>query len=222
MVIVGCQKGHEFLYSDFAYHFETYSDDSPNRNMWMSNGTTKKLEMVDSELVSPSRDFCTNDFYHQTFVKYGKTTKGYDFDILIHARSQDNMHTEYRNWPTENWDCLADELQGYDIACVGSVNGADYIDGTVDLRGVPLGELCDIMASSSVLLSPSSGTAHLASLCGLPHIVWSDNNLWANGRNNKSRYTQTWNPLGTRCTVIDTEGWKPRVGTVLKELEQYL
>ena len=104
MVIVGCQKGHEFLYSDFSYHFETYSDDSPNRNMWMSNGATKKLEMVDSELVSPSRDFCTNDFYHQTFTKYGKETKGYDFEILIHARSQDNMHTEYRNWPTENWD----------------------------------------------------------------------------------------------------------------------
>lgn len=125
-----------------------------------------------------------------------------------------------------HWMALLGELAGLKIAWIGTKREAEAIEhfGT-DLRGIPLEMLADVMASSTVIVGPSSGPMHFASLCGLPHVVFSDKRKWNLGGKkgtNWTRYKRYWNPLGTDCTVIDEFDWQPPVSRVMKALEKYL
>ena len=109
---------------------------------------------------------------------------------------------------------------------MGSVEESDYIEGVEDdLRGIPLETLANVLANTKLLVSPSSGLAHFASLCGCPHIVFSDKRRWNLGckkGTNWTRYKRYWNPFQTECTVLDEHNWKPPVSRVLKAVEKYL
>jgi ADP-heptose:LPS heptosyltransferase len=108
------------------------------------------------------------------------------------------------------------------LASIGSKGAASCIPNTEDCRGIPLKELANLMRASRVVVSPSSGPAHFASLCGTPHIVWSDGKKWAMGLTNKARYKTEWNPFGTECTFIEHETWQPDVQEVLEAVCRYL
>jgi ADP-heptose:LPS heptosyltransferase len=78
-----------------------------------------------------------------------------------------------------------------------------------------LSEVMDLMAGATMVIGPSSGPMHLASLCGTPHIVWTDDKVWPAAKmNNRTRYEKAWNPLRTPCKVLDANGWDPSVETV--------
>jgi ADP-heptose:LPS heptosyltransferase len=75
------------------------------------------------------------------------------------------------------------------------------------------------MANSTVLVGPSSGPVHLASLCGLPHVTWSPKN--ATGiMSNKDRYERIWNPLKTPVTFIEGS-WNPEVKEIVGAVRKY-
>ncbi len=216
--VVGCEKSMRFLFADFADMFVDFENQNipiENRNMWMANQQTYPIDTIDeAEYIVPSRQICLSGD-NQKFIRYGKKKRKHKTDVLIHARATNNLNTGYRNWPVEKWDGLVWELKKHDVSvgCVGSHEGARYINGTVDYIGVPLSDLADIMASSKVLLSPSSGPAHFASLCGLKHVVWSDNKdkgLYGNF----DRYKKDWNPLKTQCEFIPK--WQPGIKEVLE------
>ena len=61
----------------------------------------------------------------------------------------------------------------------------------MDLRGMDLETQCDILSMATVAIGPSSGTMHLASLCGCPHVTWCDH------ANVRKRYEANWNPFAT-------------------------
>ena len=218
-IIVGCEIGHDFLYSDFAtetYLFEPLAD--VKRNMWMVNGNVIKLkETLDS--VYPSKNICLEKNLKQDFIKYGKFDVRHQYDILIHARDTNNLNTGYRNWPERNWLDVVFAYPTLRIASIGSKQCAKHITGTTDLRDIDLSILADVMVSSEVLLSPSSGPAHFASLCGLKHIVWAADNDRTIHRN-EERYKTTWNPLGTEVNFID--GWQPESKNVIKRCDNWL
>lgn len=215
-VIIGCEPQYRFLYEDFATEFVNFPYHVNSRNMWMTNGMVYPMLGAD---IQPSRKICMDMAIHQDFIRWGKTKPNYKFDILIHARSTDNLATGYRNWSCTRWKDLAHLYREFTVACIGSENGSLYIPSTVDARGLKLSQLADIMASSSMLLSPSSGPAHFASLCGLKHIVWSDSNR-VGIMDNEKRYKDTWSPFKTECEYIPT--WQPTVEMVCKKVEKWL
>ena len=88
------------------------------------------------------------------------------------------------------------------IACIGTKGESGWIEGTADLRGLSLEVLFDIMRSADFAFGPSSGPMHLASLCGLPHVVWSI-------PDNKKRYEVNWNPLSTKVLFDSKFNWHP-------------
>ena len=136
---------------------------------------------------------------------------------VIHARSTTNFETGYRNWPYEKWQLLIDNYPDLKIASTGSRDGAWWIPGTKDLRGINLKQLSDVIASSDVFASPSSGPGHFASLCGCTHVIWStekDRGLY----NNRDRWEKEWNPFNTECHFIPT--WQPTVKQVTKETDK--
>ena len=223
-ITIGCEKPIKFLYEDFADEFVYFEDTGikiHTRNMWMANQKVYEMShhQGDNYFV-PNKEICLgNGNYHQNFIKWGKKTSGNRFDLLIHARSTTNFETGYRNWPYKNWQNLLDEYPDLKVASTGSKDGAWYIPGTKDLRGIPLSRLANVMASSDLLASPSSGPGHFASLCGCKHLVWSekkDRGLY----DNETRYKEDWNPFMTECVFIPR--WQPTVRQVIKEIDKCL
>ena len=93
------------------------------------------------------------------------------------------------------------------FASIGLDIASHHIKGTKDLRGLPLDLLCDYMASAHLIIGPSSGPIHLASLCGLKHLTWGlEHNLY--------RYKSDWNPHEIEMEYIISNNWDPKVETV--------
>ena len=217
-VVIGCKSGREYLYRDFATKFINIEGDDGMADVCTYNRVPPLFSAdilaahSDHQIFTPHLDH----YYkrEQSFVKFGnKLEKGYD--ILVHARNR--TVAPYRNWSIDNWSSLIKKFGDFSIASIGSKNNSHLIDGTDDLRGIPLNELCDYMASAYVMATPSSGPGHLASLCGCRHVVWTDNkkrSINADLFTNRDRYEHMWNPLKTKVVVIDDQEWNPSADSV--------
>lgn len=224
--IVVCKTGHDSLYRDFAntiIHSDPKAGDLPDR--WLINGKKVHLKkaMVEcfpnAELVMPRKKVC--DDWKREYIKYGMRCNEYAYDLVIHARAHTKYGQRSWNWPVPRYREVVKKLGLGRVCSIGTV--AHHIEGTEDLRGIPLDHLCNILASSKVLLTPSSGPGHLASLCGCSHVIMTDLKWQKSiGGNNRDRYKRIWNPFGTKCKILDHHNWQPPVPVVLKALERLL
>jgi hypothetical protein len=87
---------------------------------------------------------------------------------------------------------------GLSVACIGGDDNY-HIPGTEDLRGKPLAEQCSAIAGAKVVIGPSSGPMHLASLCRTPHVVWYNR---PDQTSSYARYRDHWNPFNTPHTYL--------------------
>lgn len=110
------------------------------------------------------------------------------------------MILEDKEYPLALCTQVVEELQhhGFSVGCVGGTDNY-YIPGTVDLRGQPLAEQCSAIAGAGVVLGPSSGPLHLASLCKTPHVVWYNR---PDQVSSYARYRDHWNPFNTPHTYL--------------------
>lgn len=162
---------------------------------------------------SGDKRLCKN-FSEQKFIKFGVCGAVVGYDIILHARNTEKCGTFFRNWKREKWDELVSLLKrnGLSVASMGTQNDAMYIDGTQNLIGCGLKKISDIMANSGMIIGPSSGPMHFASLCGLSQVVWSESK-------NRNKYLYSWNPFKVKVSFYDTESWDPKVNTVYKLIE---
>jgi hypothetical protein len=123
-------------------------------------------------------------------------------DIMCAWRGK--KHYRGRSYPEKQYpDDLCTDLtelfmnEGYSVACYGGKDNL-YVEGTIDYRGVPLSELCGALSQASLAIGPSSGTIHLASLCGTPHVTWYGRPVVS-----MARYITYWNPFETPATFLD-------------------
>lgn len=201
-VIVDCEEWQRPLVDDFAFGFGHPLPDEKSVKYTKHLGTKKNLK--------------------QRFIRYGTEGKQ-GYDIVIHARNIDKG--VHRNWCEEKWVELLTNLYDYSIVFVGTKNGSrgfkpGYGD---DKRGLSLEELCDIMRNSRLFIGESSGPAHLASLCGLSHLVITDNKKWRVGwkkTTNWNRYKKLWNPLSTPAYILDQDNYDPPVEKVLRAIDK--
>jgi hypothetical protein len=221
-VVIICCTGHDYLYSGFdSKHVRFVHDDRTGRpDRWLLDG--KKVHPLerypDCHVVSPTEAICMDS--PRRYRRYGKLIEP-RYDIVFHVRAETRYHSKKRNWPVEKFAEVRSEFAGLRICCIGTC--AKDVPGTDDKRNIPLADLCDLLASAKVLLSPSSGPAHLASYCGCPHVVMTDYKYQKQIRaTNRSRYERLWNPFNTPCTVLDEDNWQPSVKTVCRTLEKYL
>ena len=221
-VTIVCTPGKEVLYEDFANKIITYTPETYEANGPYNYGKTENYPIPDYECdyIGPNTQLTE---YHgsrgghfepnlkQEFVKLGAPCSS-SFKYIIHARATSKVSTGYRNWSVDKWDRLVESLDG-SVACIGTVQGAYHIQGTEDLRDLPLSELCNILSTSEIIIGPSSGPMHLASLCGLKQVVWSGD--WYN----KKRYEQDWNPHNTDVSYLNPNTWDIKVEEVLQCLK---
>jgi hypothetical protein len=229
-VVCISRSGHELLYDDFCDEFVPY--DPENRyalnaeaSGFQYDGIHSRHLTTGSHLMEPAAYRC-NGFpawageflfdgkeVEQTFRRYGRYDPAKSYDLIVHMRHRD----DWRNWPQENLEEVTRHFlsKGLRAACVGSLRESLPVEGCDNLRGIPLRELADTLASSQLILGCSSGVMHFASLCGCPQVVIS-------AMGNKHRYETAWNPFGTRVLVINEEGWKATPGLVIRKAEQFL
>lgn len=227
-----CRTGHEYLYNDFASEI-IFLDLPGEKNGWRLNEqnvslpfetvrylTEKYGDISPSQLLQPG---CSFDYKDQKFISFACKDNGQkSYDLIFHCRSTSKLNTAYRNWETEKWEKLRDNFSGLKIACVGSKEESISIEGADDLRGISLKALAGTLSNSKMIIGPSSGTMHFASLCGCKHIVFTDDKRNFGQQTNRYRYETGWNPLNTKAIVIDGEGWKPSVETVVRHIEREL
>lgn len=208
-----CEPGHEALYEDFATEIIIHDPQCSEKNMWDCDKYEPVTWGIEYDTYLDPRQglvhYSTNgdlpkSFKNQEFVELGGRGVGYRY--VIHARSTKKLGTKYRNWT--RWERLVNLLDG-NVASIGSLTGSDHIKGTEDLRGLPLKDTIKTLSNSFMMLGPSSGPMHLATLCGLPQVVWGD-------KRNVRRYKQDWNPFNVPVNYITT--WNPTVDKVYESL----
>lgn len=229
-VVVCAREGHEPLYKDFATTFIPHQVKGLKDCWSASEVDMSQVNAMKNYLKSLGGDRMIPTGYTpitgQKFIKYGDRHRGsrmgYRFDVIVHARMPIGKRP-YHSWPNSSWNILVDMLKkaGLEVAAIG--NEAYIPAGAVDMRGAYLQDVMDALANSRMALGPSSGPMHLASLCGTPHLVWSDNQRYSAIRGtNKERYEQIWNPLQTPCIVIDEFGWQPPVEAIYARVMERL
>lgn len=163
------------------------------------------------DIVKHSRSIPISE---QCFIRYGNAQAARDrrevCDVLVHARhkqSRDPYYSVY-NWSQEKWDefCLGLLCQGVTVGAVGLKSEALHPRQTIDMRSIQLSNLMDAMAAARLVVGPSSGPLHLASLCGAEHVVWTGKKYSTTIQGtNRDRYERKWNPLNTKCYVYDSD-----------------
>ena len=218
-VIIASRPGTEYLYEDFCHKFISYDPNNWETDGWLLHGWKypnlheKYIDIRKDTLILAKRF----DHLPQKFIKFGEYKENLRYDILIHARNTNKVRTGIRNWSENKWVQLINILKdkNYLIGSIGTSEGALYIQGTNDLRDIPLKELCNYIASSRLIIGPSSGPMHLASLCGTRHLVWGEARR---AFNNKDRYEKIWNPLKTPVKYLDEYSWDPPVDFIYNNI----
>lgn len=220
--IVHCQTGHSYLYKDFAKTVELEIKTEQERNKWWPYCN------IPGMTIFPKGKNCGYRHLKQKFIQYGKKDKGLWCDVLLHNRSCKREFADQltgdRTYDMDDWTKLILSLGKLRVAVVGTKEESGTLPWVTDHRDISLEDLANLMANSKLIIGPSSGIMHYASLCGLPHLVWTDQRRWNVGgikTTNWNRYMKHWNPLGTKAVVVDTEGWHPSVETILRQIDKH-
>lgn len=219
-VIVSAPPSHEALYADFC---DTYLGHSlpGDKDCWMLHGDHRLKEALDNELEAMAKKLGAarvqpQGYVHpetQKFVAYGKpedVSEERIFDILFHFRLRHDRGQD-RNTP-ETLACdirkrLPNNLR---IACIGSHEESAVFDGYVDMRGIPLQELMDVISRAWLVTGPASGPLVLSALCNTSTVSWSSKRWYSAVKmNNRERMTKGWNPFNVPCKVVDDFGFAP-------------
>jgi len=225
-VTVGCRKGEEYLYQDFATKVYTVKADNFT-DRWLNHGKVysppRKIwkHYPNAQIIMPGPETCMST--RREYCCYGQHTQYQNgiYDIIIHARSATKYKSSNRNWPVKYYQEVLKHFPKLKAASVGTE--AHHIPGTEDKRGVPLVDLCSMMRQCKLVIGPSSGTMHLAHMCQAPILVWTGREKQKCIKaNNRKRYEKLWRAFDTPVHVLDAHGWTPNPKWVIRAMEGIL
>ena len=239
-VIVASRKEYKFLYEDFYDEFVEVDPKSFNAGTFQilenENEVKKLCKRLESKyninkgmtVMSPniSTEAETMKKLKEItpdYITFGNVNKEKSYDIIIHARNFQNFNgtlakeKKSRDWDLNKWTNLVKKLLNlnYKIASIGLSGCAYHVEGTDNLLDITLSDLADTLRSSKIILGPSSGPMHFATLCNCKQLVWSY-------PGNKTRYLTEWNPFDVDVTFYDKDNWNPSVETVYKLLGEMI
>ena len=226
-VIISGRSSTKFLYEDFYDKHIVYEPDVYEPDSFFNRGKMTNLPKPPSgctylpynHLLTHYTPAIARDEsiwkpkLQQKFIKYGKKINT-DIKILIHSRNTDGAAgiTSIRNWDKNKFEEIVNNFNDIKFASIGTKHASNHIIGTEDLRNK---HIVDYMTSADLIIGPSSGPMHLASLCGLKHLVWG-------AANNINRYKYDWNPFNTEMEYIVSNDWNPSTKQIINKMENML
>lgn len=208
----------EALYKDFATfiphrHTKRHVVWAPREGVKYS-GIRYRIPHDVTHHVLPIKDYRAGG----DFIRFGDNPNS-QYSCLIHAGLHEEADKQIKNYPKESWTQIVAGLPP-DTACIGTKRDL-HIEGTIDLRGIPLTDLMNYMTGCKVLAGGSSGPLCLGLLCGTRSVIWGPlGNTF--GETLEKRLTTTWNPLNADVTYISQGGWRPGPAVVLDQIQAVL
>jgi hypothetical protein len=206
-----------FMYEDFARPY-TEMTERYKPNMF-------RFDDCDVTYMHPEPNNTKNAYVAQgKAIRFGEKDARAPQCIVLHARKKNDG----REWPYDTWVTFVEKLKkvvNIPIMDIGTLDASYRFHGVLVGYQSDFGGSHNILANAKLCIGPSSGAMHLASMCGCPHLVWTDNKKWNLGGiagTNRQRYELLWNPLKTKVRVIDQYGWQPEPNIILKETLNFL
>lgn len=219
-----CRAGHEYLYEDFTDKTFTFAVGKPIdkvdcQNVWIEGHRLNKkdyqtMAAVTMQMKVTPRDTITPmdlqvhwsgdeppHLKQGEYRPYGSREKQEGW-VAVHARLAGQ--NQGRNWPSYKWGQLMSVIDPGHTISVGTKGAALHVEGTEDLRGLSLKEVCDAISRCQLIVGPSSGPLALAMLCGTPVVWWSPN------PKDVSRFKKHWNPFHVEQSRASAS-WDPDV-----------
>ena len=146
----------------------------------------------------------------------------YKYDVGFHFRNIRRTDLDTKNYPASFARELIDRCMsaGLRVCCIGHPKYAlcpDYCD---DLRSSDLSATRMALKNIKIVAGGSSAPMHLASLCGLPIVVWwkaapFDSEL-------RDRYLDLWNPHKAPVFIVSDLTYQPAPEDVFAHIIQTL
>lgn len=215
-VICSTYPGNEGLYEDFANEVQAHKLTGQPMCGW-ANGLTGEFDFpnVTKVFMPPEKKLIPHN--EQEYIVFGADNPYYEFDILLHINE-----AKRKNYPY--WKEILDAFKDYKIACFGKTGKwpDGHLEGTKDLRDIPIKELARYMAGSKVVVGPCSGVMHFACYCKANVVVWAANSTFTWGQTIRQRFESIINPLGAKNIVIDKYNWTPPAENVIQSVKTFL
>ena len=153
----------------------------------------------------------------QSYVSYRSQDKIENIDICVCSRffTRGAKTKLERNWEIEACRETVDLLleDGYKVCSVGLRTSARHIGGTTDYMDIDLDRLSMVLSSAKLIVGPSSGVMHFATLCNCPQVTWGESHL-------KKRYLHEWNPFFTKVEYLVKNKWNPTAAEVFDTIKR--
>ena len=213
---VSTYAGNEGFYEDFAD--EIIPHELTGQPMCgYANGLKGDWEYPNvTEVFSPfAKKFIPIE--DQELIKFGSESPNSSYDIMIQVN-------EHGRKQFSNWENLLRALSGLKIACYGKTGkwSDGFLEGTDDLRNIPVSELVKYLAGCKAVIGPASGALHLASYCGSNIVVWSDKKTWTWKQTMRQRYEKILNPFNNPVIVLDDWDYEPPVEEITNAVAKFL
>ena len=215
-VIVSSYPGHEGFYEDFANEFQPHNIEGQPMCSW-ANGMKGDFEYPTVPKVFAPPDKKIVSKAEQEYIQFGQDNPNTTYDVLIGVSGHGK-----KQYP--HWDVILKQLEGKKVACFGKTGKYPdgHLEGTDDIRDIPVKELCRHMAGAKLVLGPCTGAMHLVSYCNGKIVVWSDSGGYTGGQTLRKRFEDLLNPFGNPVTVIDQYGWQPPVEEIINAIAKYI
>lgn len=208
-IFISCRKGREGLYPMGTKYFPIELSDKKSCGNKGPNipaidiTRPKELEAEYNVKIVNIKDVTKVKMHFQKkrdFIKYKASSEDLLKWSLIDSNSvvlcvRGRPHGSYKNWSDTRWIELCEHInnKGFKPVVTGSLEEVNpkLPDYCLNLIGkTTVSDMIPILKKCKLAIGQSTGTLHLASLCGTPHAVWGTDRV-------KERYDKSWNPHNT-------------------------
>jgi hypothetical protein len=142
----------------------------------------------------------------------------YRYDAAFHFRSIRRADLDEKNYPLNYARDLVNRCKahGIRVCCIGHPQYARGLENCDDLRSSDLEQTREMFKSIKLVVGGSSAPMHLASLCGLPIVVW-----WKNSASDpklRDKYLGLWNPHRAPVFVVSDSTFQPTPEEVFSQM----
>jgi hypothetical protein len=202
--VVVSYAGHSCLYEGCEFYPHDLKLEASG--YWYGSLTADKIRALAASYARGLK-LTSFDWLHPTHLnRYTKSLIGaqllwpplersrceYRYEVAFHFRSLRREDLDEKNYPLEFAIDLVRRCsaQGMRVGCIGHPVYSLCPEGCDDLRSADLGDTRETLKTIRLVVGGSSAPMHLASLCGLPIVVWWKEifltatlaiNIWASG-----------------------------------------